>query len=300
MRPERLGRRRGAGEGHRVLAREVVEEAAEAAADELQRAFRQDPRLDDAPHDRLGKVGRRGRRLHDRRHAREERGGQLLEHAPDGEIERIDVDRGTLQRHADVLADERAALRQCLDVAVDEYVAVGELAAALAREHQHRADATIDVDPRIRLGGARLVGERVELILEFGEAFAQRAQPRGTLVKGERPQRRPADAARVLEHGLEIDPGARGMADHRTGRRVLERDARALAIDPASEDIALELHRATPSAAATAVRPRSQSTNVRPLAASSRSIGAAVQSPPWVRSNASMPASTVASPMLPA
>ena len=110
----------------------MIEQVAEAAADELQRALRQDARLDDAPDDELGEIGRRRRGLHDRRHAGEQRRRQLLQHAPHREVERVDVHRRAFERHADVLADERAALRQRLRRAVDVDAAVRQLARALA------------------------------------------------------------------------------------------------------------------------------------------------------------------------
>ena len=114
MRAQLLRRARRTRERHDVLARQMIEQIAEAAADQLQRALRQDAGLDDAPDHQLGEIGSRGRRLHDRRHAGQQRRRQLLEHAPDREVERVDVDRRAFQRHADVLADERAGLRQHL------------------------------------------------------------------------------------------------------------------------------------------------------------------------------------------
>ena len=83
--------------------------------DELQRPFRQDPGPDNEPNSGLGHPGGGGGRLHDGGDAGEQRRRQLFQHAPDGEIERVDVNRDALQRRADVLADERAALRQTLD-----------------------------------------------------------------------------------------------------------------------------------------------------------------------------------------
>ena len=145
-----LRRARRARERHGVLAVQVIEQIAEAAADQLQRAFRQDAGLDDAPDDQLREIGRRGRGLDDRGHAGEQRRRQLLEHAPHREVERVDVHGRAFERHADVLADERAGLRQHLDVAVDVDAAVRQLARALARIDEQRAEAAVDVDPSNR------------------------------------------------------------------------------------------------------------------------------------------------------
>ena len=99
-----------AGEGDDVLAGQVLEQVADAAADQLQRTLGQDAGFDDPADHRLGDVGGLAGRLDDRRHAGEQRGRQLLQHAPAGEVEGVDVDGRTLERHADVLADEAAAL----------------------------------------------------------------------------------------------------------------------------------------------------------------------------------------------
>ncbi len=149
----RCGRRRTR-ERDDVLAAEVVEQVADAAADELQGSRGQDPGLDDPTHDELGQVAGRRRGLDDCRHAGEQRWRELLEHAPDREIECIDMHGRAFERHAHVLADEAAALRQRLDAAVQVDMAVRQLTRPLAREHQHRADAAVDVDPGIALGRA--------------------------------------------------------------------------------------------------------------------------------------------------
>ncbi len=83
--------------------------------------------------------------------------------------------------------------------AVEVDVAVRQLPRALAREHQHRADAAVDVDPGIALGRAGRVRERVELGLEVEQALAERAQHGRALVEGHRAQRRAAGFARVAE-----------------------------------------------------------------------------------------------------
>jgi hypothetical protein len=58
-------------------------------------------------HRRLGEIGGGGRGLDDGGNASEQRRRQLLQHAPDREVERIDVHRRALERGHDVLALER-------------------------------------------------------------------------------------------------------------------------------------------------------------------------------------------------
>ena len=243
MRAQLLRGARRARERHDVLAGEMVERIAEAAADELQRAFRQDAGLDDAPDHQLGEIGSRRRRLHDRRHAGQQRRRQLLQHAPHREVERVDVDRRAFQRHADVLADERSGLRQTFDVAIDVDAAVRQLARAARCIREQRADAAVDVDPGIRLGRAGRIRERVELVLAIGQELRDALEQRRALVEREPPQRRPALATRVLQHAREIDAARRSLGDHLSRRRVAQQLRVALSCMPAALHIALQLHR---------------------------------------------------------
>ncbi len=89
------GRRR-AGKAHHILAGKMVEQVADPADDQLQRAVGQQAGLDHHAHRRLGQIACRTRRFDDRRHARDQSGGELFEHAPDGKIERIDHHRSAL------------------------------------------------------------------------------------------------------------------------------------------------------------------------------------------------------------
>ncbi len=81
-----------------VLAVQVIEQIADAAADELHGACRQHTRIDDAPEDKRGEVrgGRCG--FDDRRYACQERRGELLEHAPHRKIKCVDVHGGAFER----------------------------------------------------------------------------------------------------------------------------------------------------------------------------------------------------------
>ena len=101
---QHFGRCLGAGKRDRVLAGEVIEEVADAAADQLHAAFRENARFDDAPNHQLGQVSRARRRLDDGRHAGKECGREFFEHAPTREIERVDVDCGAELGREDVLA----------------------------------------------------------------------------------------------------------------------------------------------------------------------------------------------------
>ena len=155
----------GAGEGDDVLAGDVVEEVADGAGDELQRAGGQDAGVDDPAHGELGQVGGLARGLHDAGHAGDQRRRDLLQHAPDREVEGVDVDGDAFERGQDVLGGEAAVLRQELDVAVGEDAGVRELAAGLGGVGEQRADAALDVDPAVGAGGAGGEALGVELFL---------------------------------------------------------------------------------------------------------------------------------------
>ena len=146
---------------------------AETAAHELQRALGQDAGLDDTPHDKLGEIGGRRRRLHDHGNAREHRRRQLLEHAPDRKIERVDVHGGAFARHIDMLADEAARSWTVPRRRHRDTGGVCELPRTLAREAEYRAYAAVDVDPGVVLGGAGAIRQRVELFLATPRAVWQ-------------------------------------------------------------------------------------------------------------------------------
>ena len=99
----------------------------------------------------------------------EERRGELLEHAPDREVEGVDLHRDTGSRGVDVLADEGALAAEPLRLPVEDDGVVGQLAGALGGVGEDRADAAVDVDHRVAPGRTGAGGERVELVLVLAE-----------------------------------------------------------------------------------------------------------------------------------
>jgi hypothetical protein len=73
-----------------------------------------------------------------------------------------------------MLSDETACLRQTFDIAVDIDTRIGKFTGTLTGEDKNRADAPVDVDQGVVFGGARAVGQRIELFLEFGETLGKR------------------------------------------------------------------------------------------------------------------------------
>ena len=239
MHPQPCSRVRRPGEGNEILTREVIEQIAETAAHELQRALGQNARLDDASREQLGEVRRRGRGLHDGRHARQNRRRKLFEHPPDRKIERIDVHRRAFARHIHVLADEGAGLRQAFDPAVAIHALVRQFACTLAGEREYRADAAVDVDPRVVPGRSGAIRQRVQLLLGLQQTLGQRFQQAGALVKRHLAQRRTAAVAGMSQRRGEVDPGGGRLGDDIAGRRIAQRRTAVAATVPFSAHVAL-------------------------------------------------------------
>jgi len=209
-----------AGECNQVPVVEVVDQVAGAAGDELQGPGRQDAGGEDVAHDGLGEVAGGRRRLHDGRHAGDERRGQLLKHAPDREVEGVDLAGDSGNAGVDVLTAEGAVAGERLDVAVDVNLTVGHLAPALGGQREQHSDAAVDVDHRVVAGGAGAGGERVELLLDPAQVLSQLLEQDGTLVEGQFPERGLADRAGVFDHCGQVEPVAADPGDLGPGARV--------------------------------------------------------------------------------
>ncbi len=193
-----------AGERDRVLHLELVEQPRRAAGEQLERALGEDAGLDDPTYDELGEVGRLAGRLDDRGHPGEEGRGELLEHAPDREVEGVDLHRDAGPRGVDVLPDEGAAATELLEPAVEDDGVVGQLAHALAGEAEQGAEAAVDVDHRVALGRAGAQRQGVELVLVGAEVLGELLDEAGALVEGQRPaarDRRPCGRGRASRRG---------------------------------------------------------------------------------------------------
>ena len=153
-----------------------------------------------------GHVPGGGGGLDDGGHAGEEGRGKLLQHAPDREVEGVDLHGDAGDAGVDVLAGERAVAGQHLHGAVHHHLGVGQLAAALGPEGEQDADAAVDVDHRVDLGGAGLRRERVELLAAAVEVLRQLLELERALVEGQRAEFRLAGGAAVIHDGGEVEP----------------------------------------------------------------------------------------------
>ena len=237
VRPQRGRGGRRAGEPDEVLAGEVVERVAERARHELHRTRRQQLRLDDQPHQLGREVRRRAGGLDQRGHARQERGRELLQRSPHREVERVDLHRHAVQRGRDVLAEERAALAERLDVALDVHLGVRQLPTALRRVRQQYADAAVDVEARVVERGAGVRGDGVQLLAVLAQVPGERLEQGGALVERQLAERRAADPTAVLQRGREVDARRRQPGDLGSGHRVEQRSPLVGRRVPRAEDV---------------------------------------------------------------
>ena len=195
------------GERHQVLLAQMIEQVAGAAADQLDRAFRQQPGV----HHQLHQPGRQvrglGSRLDQGRHAGDKRGGEFLQRPPDREVERVDLHRDPLQWREDVLADEGPALAERLDRPLGEDRVVRQLAPGLAGVAEQYADAAVDVELGVAQGRAGPGGQGVKLLAVLAQQPPERLEQRRPLVEGQLPQRRAARRPAVAERRAQVDAG---------------------------------------------------------------------------------------------
>ena len=212
--------------------------------------------LDDQPHGRLGEIGRRGRGLGDDGQAGEDRRRELFQHAPDREIERVDLNRDAFAGNKDMLAHELSALGQELGVAVDQDMVVRQFAPALGGVDEQRPDAAVDVDAAVRERRAGVVGELVERLPVGVEVLGEGFQQIGALMEGERAQRRPADAPGVARHLADVEAVAGDQRDDPAVDRAGDFRKSARRFVPTILGIALQPHGALPRDGSWAASPR--------------------------------------------
>jgi hypothetical protein len=152
----------------------------------------------------------------------DEHRSELLEHAPDGEVEGVDLQRQALPRGEDVTADEGAVLRQPLDAAVEVDGGIGHLPAGDAGVGEQRADAAFDVDEGVTFRGAGGVGDLVVVLGPLHEVGAELLEDHSALVEGELLKFRQTGVPGMVDDGGEVDS---------FGAHLVEQLARARVVD---------------------------------------------------------------------
>ena len=121
----------GIGEGDVITVIQVVQQVTGGTGDQLDGALWKDAGFHHEAHAGLGDISGGGGRLDHARHAGDERWCEFLQHAPDREVEGVDLNRGAGQRGVDVGALERSVLGQDFGGTVDNHIVVGKFTAAL-------------------------------------------------------------------------------------------------------------------------------------------------------------------------
>src|SRR6516162_2064677 len=198
----------------------MVEEIAYRAGDELNGTLWQDAGFDDAADDEFGEIGRLACGLHDGGYAGDEGGGDFFQHAPDGEVEGVDMDRDAFKRGEDVLGGEGIVLRQSLHITVGQNTGVRQLAPCLRCVGEQGPHTALDVDPAVGTGGTGGEAFGVELLLELHQMLAESLQHRGALVEGHLSELWADDLATVGERPGEVDAGRVDLSDGDAGGGV--------------------------------------------------------------------------------
>ena len=239
VRAQHDGRVGRAGEGHHVLRVQQLEQVAGTPDHQLQGAGRQQPRVVDRTHQRLGEKARGGGRLHDAGHTGQKARCELLQDAPDREVERVDVHGHAAPGHQHMRAGECILFADLHGRALVDQVARRQLGRRARGVACERADAAVDVHPTVLAGRPGEGGECVQGLLGGGQVLGQPSQDARPLLEVQRQQRRQPDLPGVGERRLEIDGVGVGVGDDvardGTGQRLAGGRA-----DPATGDQALE------------------------------------------------------------
>jgi hypothetical protein len=197
-----LGSFGGASERDDVLAGQVIEQVADGSEHELDCALRKHFRFDQHAEGGFGELCACGRRFDDRGHACEQRWRQFFKHAPDGEVEGVDVNGRAFQRRHHVLTDERALLRQTFDGAVDQDRIGGVRAASWRRRRTFRRRLRCRSSRRSSLHLCRRRERRARPAGQ--DRIAQGFEHPRAIVERQLAERGATDVARVGEGGCEV------------------------------------------------------------------------------------------------
>ena len=228
-----------AGEGDDVGLGQPVQQVPGAADHQLQAARGQQAAVVHQAHQRLGQVARGGGGLGDAGHAGQEAGRELLQQAPDGEVEGVDVHRHAAPGHQDVRARKHPRLAQRQGRAFMHDVARGQVTRAHAGVSEEGAGAALDVDPAVGARGAGVAREGVERLLALQQVGRQGLEQGRALLEVQLQQRGHAHRAGVVQGLGEIERLGMGVGDCAAVDGAAQQ-AGGLGADPAVGDEALK------------------------------------------------------------
>lgn len=239
VRAQFAGGVRGAGEGDHVLFVELVEQIPGAADHQLQGAFGQRAGVLHEAHAGRGDIAGGGGRFDDAGHAGEEVGGEFFQHAPDREVEGVDVHGDAAARHQDVGAGEVVVLSEGDHRAFVDHVAGGQLFAAHAGVGEQGAEAAVDVEGVVAFGGAGVARQLIEFFFVFLQVKRHGLEAGGAFLEVELEQCFDAGGAAVVHGGGEVRGVVVGVRDDLAVDGAGQRLA-GLAAEPLAGEVALE------------------------------------------------------------
>ena len=183
---------------------QVIQQVPRGTRNELQRTLRQNARLQHQAHTRLGDKTGWGCRLHNAWHTSNKRRRELLQHAPDGEVERINLHSDARNGGVNVAANKGAVLGKDLRLTISNHVRVRHLTATLGRNGEHGRNAAVNVDEIIPLIRARFVRQLVKLITVVLQEHGQFFNLQRTLMNGQLLQVLAANGAGIINSGSNI------------------------------------------------------------------------------------------------
>ena len=143
-----------------------------------------------------------------------------------------------------MLAKEGATPRKLFDLAIKVDMRIRHLAAALGGKDEHRADAAVDVDHVVRLGGTRGKGQIVKRLFVFAQVRRQRLEHARAVMEGHGAQGRPAGLARVVQHRLHVERGVARAAQRLARHRVFDHPGIGIRGDPCTGGKAFHIEKA--------------------------------------------------------
>ena len=112
-------------------------------------------------------------------------------------------------------------------------MAIGHFAAPFAGNHQHRANAAINIHRTIAPRGPGQRVQGVKLFLALRDVERERLQHLGALMKRHGAERRATSIARPIQHGLHVQWCAAGLCNLDPGYGSVDRARCRPRFDPA-------------------------------------------------------------------
>ena len=232
--------RRGSRERHHIPLIDVVQNVPRRAAHQLQGARREDATFVDGGDHRLGQEARDGGGFDNGRNASQPIDRHLFQHAPHGEVERVDVHRNSPLRDQKVVSTKRAFFAQRHKFSIGGKRGVWQ-PPPQAGVGKQVADAALDVNPSVDFGRPRRPTHSVELVFHAMEVEGKSFEHAPAFLEGHLAKGRASDLSRKTIGRFKVDAVRGGHAHHVSCDCVVELRALSLAFHPTVFDQILYL-----------------------------------------------------------